>query len=141
MTKGGAPHKGESPALSRALLIEVYISGLQLTAVAIVSSADGRRCRIETGGEIAPGEKIKWQFYFKPSHTELMTIDKEGLSGKPAGAVAALIEQAAAKLGAPYQTPDELRRVTEIQGAEITARVMASNQSGGLKQWHTRYKQ
>jgi hypothetical protein len=41
--------------MSRASLIDAYISGLSLTAVSVVASADGRRCRIETGGEIAPG--------------------------------------------------------------------------------------
>jgi hypothetical protein len=41
----------ESP-VSRADLVNVYISGLELTAVAIVGA--GRRCRIITG-EPAPG--------------------------------------------------------------------------------------
>jgi len=49
--------------VSRASLIDVYISGLNLTAVAVVSGADGRRCRIETGDEIAPGETVKHRFY------------------------------------------------------------------------------
>jgi len=125
--------------VSRASLVEAYIAALPLTAVAIVS--DGRRCRI-TEGEPAPGEKIKRQFYFKPSHAELvlMTIDKEGLSGKPAAAVAGAIEQAAATLGAPVQTLTELQAEAELQVAEITARVKASNQSGGLKQWNQAYK-
>jgi hypothetical protein len=38
-------------SLSRASLIEAYIAALPLAAVAIVSSADGRRCRIHTEGE------------------------------------------------------------------------------------------
>jgi hypothetical protein len=103
--------------MSRASLIEAYISGLNLTAVAIIS--DGRRCRI-TDGEPAPGEKIKHQFYFRPTHADLvlMTTGKEGLSGKQPAALAASIERAAAGLGAPYQTPDELRRAAEIQVAE-----------------------
>jgi hypothetical protein len=67
-------------SLSRASLIEVYIAALPLAAVAIVSSADGRRCRIETDGEPAPGETIERRLYFKPSHAELVlsTIDLEG---------------------------------------------------------------
>jgi hypothetical protein len=81
--------------VSRASLVETYISALNLTAVAVVS--DGRRCRI-TEGEPAPGEKIKHRFYFKSSHAELVlvTIDVEGLSGKPLAAVAGAIERAAA---------------------------------------------
>jgi hypothetical protein len=91
--------QGES-FVSRASLVETYIAALNLTAVTVV--ADGRRCRIETGGEIAPGEKIKRQFYFKSSHAELvlLTIDKEGPSGKSPAALAAPIERAAATLGA-----------------------------------------
>jgi hypothetical protein len=85
-----------SPAMSHATLVETYIEALNLTAVAIVGA--GRQCRI-TEGESARGEKIERQFYFKPSHAELVlvTIDVEGLSGKPLAAVAGAIEQAAAK--------------------------------------------
>jgi hypothetical protein len=50
-------------------------------------------------------------------------------------------KQAAAKLGAPYQTPDELRKAAEIQVDAITARVKAAGMSGGLKKWNTRYRQ
>jgi hypothetical protein len=83
-----APGGMENQPVSRASLVDVYISRLNLTAVAIV--ADGRRCRIETGGEIAPGEKIEARFYFKPTHADLvlMTIDKEGLSDLPPAASA-----------------------------------------------------
>jgi hypothetical protein len=66
--------------LSRASLVETYISALNLTVVTVVSS--GRQCRI-TDGEPAPGEKIKHQYFFRSSHAELvlMTIGKEGRSG------------------------------------------------------------
>jgi hypothetical protein len=82
--------------LSRASLIDVYISGLNLATVAIVSS--GRRCRI-TEGEPAPGETVKHRFYFKPSHAELLlaTIDLEGVTDQAPAAVAALIERTAAQ--------------------------------------------
>jgi hypothetical protein len=84
--------------MSRASLVEIYISSLPVVEVAVVS--DGRRCRI-TEGEPAPGEKIKRQFYFKSLHAELVlaTIDMEGLSDQQPGAVAALIEQAAETSG------------------------------------------
>ena len=126
--------------MSRADLIQTYIEALNLTAITVVS--DGRRCRI-TEGEPAPGEKIKRQFYFKSSHTELvlMMIDLEGLSGKPPAALVGAIEQAAAKLGAPYQTAGELRAEAERQVAEITARIKAAGLSGALRQWNTRYRQ
>jgi hypothetical protein len=126
--------------LSRASLVDVYIAALNLTAVAIVS--DGRRCRI-TDGEPAPDEKIKHRYFFKASHAELLlaTIDQQGLSAKPPAAVAALIEQVAAMLGAPHQTPDELRRAAEEQVDEITARIKAAGLSGALKKWNTRYRQ
>jgi hypothetical protein len=140
----GAPNylsagHGES-FVSRASLVEAYISALNLTAIAIVS--DGLRCRIETG-EPAEGEKIKRQFFFKPSHAELvlMTIGKEGLSGKPPAVLAALIERTAAMLGAPFQTPSELQAAAEHQVAEITARIKAAGTSGALKKWNSRYRQ
>lgn len=125
--------------MSRASLVETYIAALNLTAVAIVS--DGWRCRIHTG-ELAPSETIKHRFYFKPSHAELVlaTIDLDGLSGKPPAALATLIERAAANLGAPFQTADELQAEAEQQVAEITARVKGMNQSGGLKQVNAQYK-
>jgi hypothetical protein len=80
--------------VSRALLIEAYISGLNLTPVAVVGA--GRRCRIITG-EPAPGETIAHRYFFKPSHVDLLlaTIGPEGLSGKPPAALAALIVKAA----------------------------------------------
>jgi hypothetical protein len=59
----------------------------------------------------------------------------------PPAAVAALIEKTARSMGAPYETAAELRAAAEIQVAEITARVAASNQAGGLKRWNTAYKQ
>jgi hypothetical protein len=126
--------------MSRADLIQTYIEALNLTAIAVVS--DGRRGRI-TEGEPAEGEKIKRQFYFKSSHAELvlMMIDLEGLSGKPPAALVGAIEQAAAKLGAPYQTAGELRAEAERQVAEITARIKAAGLSGALRQWNTRYRQ
>jgi hypothetical protein len=73
--------------MSRESLVQAYISGLQLTAVAIVGA--GRRCRIITG-EPAPGETIQHRYFFKPSHVDLLlaTIGPEGLSGKPAAALA-----------------------------------------------------
>lgn len=126
--------------MSRASLVEAYIAALNLTAVAIVS--DGRRCRICTG-EPAAGEKVKARFCFKPSHADLVlaSIDKEGLSGKQPAALVSAIEQAAAKLGAPYQTPGALHKAAEQQVAEITERIKAAGLSGALKKWNTRYRQ
>jgi hypothetical protein len=111
---------------------------LNLTSIV----GDGRRCRL-TEGDPAEGEKIEAQFYFKPSHAELVLvmIDVEGLSGKPLAAVAGAIEQAAATLGAPYSTPEQLGRAAEIQVAEIVDRVKTAGLSGGLKKWNTRYRQ
>jgi hypothetical protein len=125
--------------MSRAALIDVYIATLNLASIAVVS--DGRRCRIHTG-EPAEG-KIKARFFFKPSHADLVlaTIGLEGMSGKQPEALAASIERTAAMLGAPYQTPDELRKAAELEVAKIIAKVAASNQSGGLKLWNTAYKQ
>jgi hypothetical protein len=51
-------------------------------------------------------------------------------------AVVALIERTAANLGAPFQTPAELREAA----AEIVARVDAMRQAGGLKQVNAEYK-
>jgi hypothetical protein len=127
--------------VSRAL-IEAYIEALPLTAVAIVSSADGRRCRIHTDGEPAPGETIERRLYFKPSHAELVlsTIDLEGWIVEQPAAAVALIERTAENAGAPYQTPDELRKVAEEAVAELTARIDAGRQNGDLKQVNRQYK-
>jgi hypothetical protein len=128
--------------LSRASLIEAYIAELPLTAVAIVCSSEGRRCRIHTEGEPGPGEAIEHRLYFKPSHAELVlsTIDLEGWTDEPPATVVALIEHAAATLGARYQTHDELRRAAEEVVAEVQARVDAGRQNGDLKRVNRQYK-
>jgi hypothetical protein len=119
--------------VARASLVDVYISGLNLTAVTVV--CNGRQCRIKfsPGGESdAPGEKVGARYFFRPSHAELVlaTIGKEGLTGTQPAVLAGSIERAAALLGAPYQTLDELRKVAEQAVDEVQARVAALNQSG-----------
>jgi hypothetical protein len=130
---------GESPAVSHASLVEAYLSGLQLTAVAVAGA--GKQCRIITG-EPASGEPIQYRYFFKPSHVDLLlsTIGQDGLSGKPAAALAELIEQAAAKLGARYQTASAVRKVAEAAVAEILERVQLANQKGGMKLINRQYK-
>jgi hypothetical protein len=58
------------------------------------------------GDKLAPGEKIKHQFFFWSSHADLvlMTIGLEGWTDQAPAAVAALIERTAANLGAPYHS-------------------------------------
>jgi hypothetical protein len=129
--------------MSRASLIEAYISGLNLTEVAVVGA--GRRCRISNrplGVDLTPGEPIAHRYYFKPLHAELVlsTIDQDSMSGQPAGVLADAIEKAAAMLGAPIRTLTELRRAAELAVDEITARVMVANQEGELRQVNRRYK-
>jgi hypothetical protein len=129
--------------VSRDSLIDAYIAALPLAAVAIVLSADGRRCRIHTEGEPGPGETIERRLYFKPSHAELVisTIDLlEGWTDQAPAAVAASIEQAAATLGAPVHALGELRQAAEEAVAEVTARVDAGRQNGDLKQVNRQYK-
>jgi hypothetical protein len=127
--------------VSRAL-VEAYISALPLTAVAIVSSADGRRCRILTEGEPGPGETIERQLYFKPSHAELVLskIDLEGWTNEPAAAVVASIVSAATMLGAPHYALADLRKVAAAVVAEVVARVEAGRQNGDLKLVNRQYK-
>jgi hypothetical protein len=128
--------------LSRASMIEAYIAALPLTAVAIVCSSDGRRCRIHTDGEHAPGETIERRFYFKPSHAELMlsTIDLEGWTDQQPAAVTAQIERAAAMLGAPHYALAELRKSAEEVVDEVQGRVDVGRQNGDLKQVNKQYK-
>jgi hypothetical protein len=127
--------------VSRAL-VEAYIAALPLSVVAIVCSADGRRCRIHTEREPGPGETIEDSLYFKPSHAELVlgTIDLDGWTDQAPAAVVALIERAACSLGAPHHTLAELRKAAEAAVAEITARVDAGRQNGDLKQVNRQYK-
>jgi hypothetical protein len=54
--------------------------------------------------------------------------------------VAGAIEQAAATLGAPYQTPAELQAEAEQEVDKIVAKVAASNQAGGLREINKQYK-
>jgi hypothetical protein len=124
--------------MSRSSLVDVYLSALNLTSIAVIGA--GKQCRIETG-EPAAGELIQHQYYFKPSHAELVlaTIGRDGMSGKPAAVLAASIKQAAATLGAPFQTPGGLRNTAECQVAVIVARVKASGRT--LKPWNARYRQ
>jgi hypothetical protein len=110
--------------------------------IAVTVAGAGKRCRIITG-EPSPDEPIQHRYFFKPSHAELVlaTIDQEGLSGKPGAALAATIERTAAALGAPFQTPDTLRKLAGQQVDEIVERIKASGQRGALKHWNARYKQ
>ena len=121
--------------MSRQSLIDVYISSLPYAAVSIIPAAPGSR--VEVGGPSKPA------FYFKMTHIELV-LGRAGLHcgpvDQPPAAVAALIEQAAAKLGATVIRPDELRKAAEIQVDEISARIRAENQDGTLKSWNARYK-
>jgi hypothetical protein len=131
----------ESQPVSRAALIDVYISGLNLVEVAIVGA--GRQCRIHTDGKIAPGEPVAHRYHFKASHAELVlaTIGHEGCTDQLAAApLAALVERTAATLGASYVTPAELRKAAEAHVNEITERIRVANQSGGMKEINKQYK-
>jgi hypothetical protein len=115
--------------LSRASLIDAYVSALPFVQLAIVAVPSGR-CRIETGGTSAPA------FYFKASHLDLLL----GAAGLPEGrtvdqspaAVAALIRRTTADMGAPFETAAEIRAAAEREVDKILARVEATNQAGGL---------
>ena len=127
--------------MSRAQLVETYISALNLTEVAVVGA--GKQARIVTG-EPPDGEVIQLRLYFKPSHAELVlaAIGRDGgLSNKPAALLVASIKQAAATLGAPFRTPGQLHDAAETHVAAIVARVKAAGLSGGLKHWNGRYRQ
>ena len=94
------PHQPPSRAsrgFVRVSLIEAYVAALPLTAVAIVSSADGRQCRIETGGTSTPA------FYFKPSHAELVlsAIDLDGWTEQSGGRPGCANRTGGRELGAP----------------------------------------
>jgi hypothetical protein len=93
-------------------------------------------------GEIPPGEPGAHRFFFRASHVDLLlaAIGHAGLSGKPPGALADAIAQVAASIGAPYQTPDQLRRVAEQAVDEVQERVAAMRQNGGLKEVNRSYK-
>jgi hypothetical protein len=125
--------------MSRADLIQTYLSALNLTSVAIVGA--GRLARITTD-EPEPGETIQHRFYFKPSAADLvlLTIGRDGMSGKPAAVLAAQIKQTAATLGAKWQTPAGLRNTAECQVAIIAERVKTSS-GRVLKPWNARYRQ
>jgi hypothetical protein len=129
------------PFVSRADLVDAYISGLNLTEIAIVGA--GKQCRLHTGGDLVPGEPVAHRYLFKSSHVDLLlaTIGQDGLSGQPAAALAELVVQAAASIGAPYQSPAQIRKGAELAVAEITERVRIANQSGGMKLINKKYRQ
>jgi hypothetical protein len=137
--------------MPRVDLIQTYISGLNLTEIAIVGA--GKQCRIKTTtggrfegtfqtGEIAPGEPVAHRYFFKSSHVDLLlaTIGQDGLSGRSAAALAASIEQAAASIGAVYRSPAEIHKAAELAVAAITERVRIANQSGGMKSINREYR-
>jgi hypothetical protein len=126
--------------MSHADLIQTYIAALNLTAVTVIG--DGRQCRIHTG-EIPPGERVKAQFFFRPTHAELvlMTVNKEGLAGKAAGRAGWRDRAGGNKLGAPYQTPDGLRKAAERHVDEIVTRVKDARMDGELREINKRYRQ
>ena len=127
--------------MSRVSLVEAYISGLQLTEIAIVGA--GKQCRITAGGEFAtPGEPVAHRYFFKSSHVDLLlaTIGQDGLSGRSAAALAELIVQAAASIGATHQSPAQVRKGAELAVAAITERVRIANQSGGMKSINREYR-
>jgi hypothetical protein len=129
--------------VSRAALIDAYVSALPFTPVAVVAIPGGG-CRVETAAQCAPGETIAKQYYFKPSHIELV-LGAAGLADgpirQPPAVVAALIERTARRMHAPYETEPEIRAAAKIQVDAITERVKASGQRGALKVWNTRYRQ
>jgi hypothetical protein len=83
--------------LSRASLIDAYISGLALTAVAVVSDGPQQ----DHGRRAGAGREDQAAILFQVIARRLVlaTIDMEGLSDQQPGAVAALIEQAAETSG------------------------------------------
>jgi hypothetical protein len=95
-----------------------------------------------TGDQPAPGETIEHRLYFKPSHAEfvLSAIDVEGWTDQQPVAVVALIEQAAATLGARHYALAELRKAAAEAVAVVQARVDAARQNGDLKQVNRQYK-
>jgi hypothetical protein len=127
--------------MSRASLVETYIAALPFTCVAIVQTA-GEGCRIETGAPGTPGETIA-QYYFKPSHIDLV-LGAAGLANGPIddepAAVAVLLETTARAMHAPYETEPEIRAAAEKEVGKILARVDATNQAGGLRQLNKAYK-
>lgn len=96
--------------MSRADLIQAYITALPFAPVAVVATTGGR-CRVAVGGEPAPGEKLKRQFYFKASHIELV-LGAAGLTDSPVDqppdAIAARLEKTARRLHAPYDLIPEI---------------------------------
>jgi hypothetical protein len=128
--------------VSCASLIETYIGALPFTAVAVVA-VPGGGCRVAVGGEPVEGEKIKHRFYFKPLHIELVLgaagLGDGPIDDAPAG-VAELIERAARRMHAPYETAAEIRAAAKLQVAAVQARVAAMNQNGGLTQINKQYR-
>jgi hypothetical protein len=93
--------------------------------------------------EIAEGETIERQLYFKANHIELV-LGAAGLTDSPIdqapAAVAGAIERTARSIGAPFQTAADLRIDAEKEVDKIIDRVKATNQAGGLHQLNKAYK-
>jgi len=121
--------------VSRASLIETYISALPFAPVAIVAAGGG--CRIEVGGTSKPA------FYFKLTHIELV-LGAAGLScgpvDQPPDAVAARLEKAARAMGAPFQTAAEIRKAAGQEVDKIVAHVQVAGLVGELKEINKQYR-
>lgn len=124
----------------RDALVEAYLGALDARAVLIQAAPNGQPARIST--EADPQFNLFAVLWFsKSAHAELV------LAQCPAGwvdvAPAALRDEvinAAAALGAPWRTTEEVRVEASIAVAEIIASVEASRQSGGLAQVNASYK-
>jgi hypothetical protein len=59
--------------MSRESLVQAYIAALPLSPIAVVALPGGG-CRVAVGGEVAPGETVIQQFYFRRTHVELSRV-------------------------------------------------------------------
>jgi hypothetical protein len=90
------------------------------------------------------GRSVRAGRYFKPAHADLV-LGAAGLADRPPiyqspDAVAALIEQTAVTMGAPFETAADIRAAAEQEVSKIVDRVEAMRQAGGLKQVNAQYK-
>jgi hypothetical protein len=66
--------------------VQADVDALPLTVVSVITSTDELRSKIETTGDLAPGEVVHTRFRLKPIYAELVlaTVNVEGWTDMPA---------------------------------------------------------
>jgi hypothetical protein len=127
--------------MSRASLVQAYITALPGTIVSIVSSPDGQRSRFETGA-VDAGAIVHARLHFKDSHAELVlsVCGVHDWADMPPWAMLQLISTTAQGLGAQPWNDADIIAAAEDAVDQVVAKVEVMRQNGDLAVVNAGYK-